>query len=259
MRHIHRALLAAAHPCTALTTTPRRRRHTPCKGTKLTSDYVEASSAASPTLRASSSSSWNIVRQQRWRKPPSTPRPTAASTPARSAPAAGRSRGPELATPARPVGRRRPLRKDGRVRGGALSNGRRQGRARGRGDAQGDGLGDGLPPRRDGELLQLDKCGLDAQYELVVSADVLFGDLKGVLSALAAKTAPGGDLIFTVETLSEETGGGSSRPSRARPPGLRRGVATSLGLEAGRRSDSTAHGERPAGPQHAPSLPGPTR
>ena len=38
-----------------------------------------------------------------------------------------------------------------------------------------------------GNLLQLDKCGLDAQYELVVSADVLcyFGDLKGVLSALA--------------------------------------------------------------------------
>ena len=51
----------------------------------------------------------------------------------------------------------------------------------------------------------LDDCGLDAQYELVVSADVLcyFGDLKGVLSALAAKTAPGGDLIFTVETCVE--------------------------------------------------------
>ena len=54
-----------------------------------------------------------------------------------------------------------------------------------------------------GNLLQLDKCGLDAQYELVVSADVLcyFGDLRDVLGALAAKTAPGGDLIFTVETL----------------------------------------------------------
>ena len=46
-----------------------------------------------------------------------------------------------------------------------------------------------------GNLLQLDKCGLDAQYELVVSADVLcyFGDLK----------APGGVLIFTVETCVE--------------------------------------------------------
>ena len=56
-----------------------------------------------------------------------------------------------------------------------------------------------------GNLLELDDCVLDAQYELVVSADVLcyFGDLKGVLSALAAKTAPGGDLIFTVETLNE--------------------------------------------------------
>ena len=56
-----------------------------------------------------------------------------------------------------------------------------------------------------GNLLELDDCVLDAQYELVVSADVLcyFGDLRDVLGALAAKTAPGGDLIFTVETLNE--------------------------------------------------------
>ena len=57
-------------------------------------------------------------------------------------------------------------------------------------------LGDGLPPRRDGQpAAARDDCELDAQYELVVSADVLcyFGDLRDVLGALAAKTAPGGD------------------------------------------------------------------
>ena len=86
-----------------------------------------------------------------------------------------------------------------------------------------------------GNLLQLDKCGLDAQYELVVSADVLcyFGDLKGVLSALAAKTAPGGDLIFTVETLPE----GEWRwvlqaiERYAHHPDYVRDVATAIGLE----------------------------
>ena len=86
-----------------------------------------------------------------------------------------------------------------------------------------------------GNLLQLDKCGLDAQYELVVSADVLcyFGDLKGVLSALAAKTAPGGDLIFTVETLNE----GDWRwvlqaiERYAHHPDYVRDVATAIGLE----------------------------
>ena len=43
MRHIHRALLALqlTHAL-ILTAAPRRRRHTPCKGTKLTSDYVES-------------------------------------------------------------------------------------------------------------------------------------------------------------------------------------------------------------------------
>ena len=111
-----------------------------------------------------------------------------------------------------------------------------------------------------GNLLQLDKCGLDAQYELVVSADVLcyFGDLKGVLSALAAKTAPGGDLIFTVETLQK----GDWRwvlqaIERLRaPPGLRaerRGDIDRAGA-ARRRAVPAAHGERPAGPRHAPRL-----
>lgn len=42
-------------------------------------------------------------------------------------------------------------------------------------------------------------------FELVISADVLcyFGEMEGVLKALAKKTAPGGDLIFTCETMTE--------------------------------------------------------
>ena len=86
-----------------------------------------------------------------------------------------------------------------------------------------------------GNLLQLDRCGLDAQYELVVSADVLcyFGALDDVLAALAAKTAPGGDLIFTVETLPE----GDWRwvlqaiERYAHHPDYVRDVATAIGLE----------------------------
>ena len=42
MRHIHRALLVLQLTHALIPTAPRRRRHTPCKGTKLTSDYVES-------------------------------------------------------------------------------------------------------------------------------------------------------------------------------------------------------------------------
>ena len=43
MRHSHRALLVLQLTHALIpTTTRRRRRHTPCKGTKLTSDYVES-------------------------------------------------------------------------------------------------------------------------------------------------------------------------------------------------------------------------
>lgn len=86
-----------------------------------------------------------------------------------------------------------------------------------------------------GNLLKLDECSLDAQYKLVVSADVLcyFGALDEVLTALAAKTAPGGDLIFTVETLNEGDWRWvlQSIERYAHHPDYVRDVATALGLE----------------------------
>jgi predicted TPR repeat methyltransferase len=86
-----------------------------------------------------------------------------------------------------------------------------------------------------GNLLKLDDCDLDKKYELVVLADVLcyFGDLSDVLEALAKKTAPGGDLIFTVETLNEGDWRWvlQSIERYAHHPDYVRDVATALGLE----------------------------
>eukprot|EP00566_Odontella_aurita_P026626 CAMPEP_0113558554 /NCGR_PEP_ID=MMETSP0015_2-20120614/18411_1 /TAXON_ID=2838 /ORGANISM="Odontella" /LENGTH=177 /DNA_ID=CAMNT_0000460103 /DNA_START=450 /DNA_END=983 /DNA_ORIENTATION=- /assembly_acc=CAM_ASM_000160 len=46
---------------------------------------------------------------------------------------------------------------------------------------------------------------LPSSFDLVVSADVLcyFGDLKDVIQAFSQKMAPGGDLIFSCETMGE--------------------------------------------------------
>ena len=78
---------------------------------------------------------------------------------------------------------------------------------RGRGDAQGDGLGAVYRRVETGNLLQLDNCVLDAQYGLVVSADVLcyFGDLRDVLRAWPQRRRRGRH-IFTVETLNAASG-----------------------------------------------------
>jgi len=68
----------------------------------------------------------------------------------------------------------------------------------------------GWPPVYDdmfvGNLLDLDALPrLAPTYDLIASADVLcyFGALEDVLGSLAARLAPGGDLIFSVETLRE--------------------------------------------------------
>ena len=78
-----------------------------------------------------------------------------------------------------------------------------------------------------GDLLHLDDALPPRTYDLVVSADVLcyFGPLDEVLECLAERTAPGGDLIFSVETLLE----GDT------PRGRRRGMVpprTGAGLTA---------------------------
>lgn len=58
-----------------------------------------------------------------------------------------------------------------------------------------------------GNLLDLSSVdGLpEGAFDLVVAADVLcyFGDLEPVVAGLAARLAPGGDLVFSVETLPE--------------------------------------------------------
>lgn len=92
-----------------------------------------------------------------------------------------------------------------------------------------------------GNLLQLDALPLAKTFDLVVAADVLcyFGDLEAVLAALSERTAPGGDLIFSVETLPEGEWSWvlQCQERYAHHPDYVERVARSVGLEAlGRES-----------------------
>ena len=211
MRHIHRALLAlqATHALIP-TTTRRRRRHTPCKGTKLTSDYVESLfdgfadtfegvlveqlEYCAPAKVAEAAINATAHRGTKYASALDAGCGTGlAGLELRDAAVRGPLDGVDLSAKMAEYAAELCLTDDGAVE---------------RADAvtlKATGWETIYRRVETGNLLQLDKCGLDAQYELVVSADVLcyFGDLRDVLGALAAKTAPGGDLIFTVETCVE--------------------------------------------------------
>jgi predicted TPR repeat methyltransferase len=209
MRHIHRALLAiqlthALH----LTPAPRRRRRTRCKESKLTSDYVESLfDGFADTFEGV------LVEQLEYCAPQKVAEAALNATAHRGkyASALDAGCGTGLAGLELRDAVRGPL--DGVDLSAKMAEYAAElcttddGKVERADAATRKATGWETVYRRveTGNLLQLDKCGLDAQYELVVSADVLcyFGDLRDVLGALAAKTAPGGDLIFTVETCVE--------------------------------------------------------
>ena len=235
------ALLLALHLTDALHLTPapgRRRRHTPCKGTKLTSDYVESLfDGFADTFEGV------LVEQLEYCAPQKVAEAAINATAHRGKYASALDAG--CGTGLAGLELRDAV--QGALDGVDLSSKMAEYAAElcltddgafERADAATrKAVGWETIYRRveTGNLLQLDKCGLDAQYELVVSADVLcyFGDLRDVLGALAAKTAPGGDLIFTVETLPE----GEWRwvlqaiERYAHHPDYVRDVATAIGLE----------------------------
>ena len=217
-----------------------RRRHTPCKGTKLTSDYVESLfdgfadtfegvlveqlEYCAPAKVAEAAINATALRGKKYASALDAGCGTGlAGLELRDAAVRGPLDGVDLSAKMAEYAAELCLTDDGAFE---------------RADAatrKATGWGTVYRRVETGNLLQLDKCGLDAQYELVVSADVLcyFGDLRDVLGALAAKTAPGGDLIFTVETLPE----GEWRwvlqaiERYAHHPDYVRDVATAIGLE----------------------------
>mmetsp|Transcript_39731 Transcript_39731/g.48393 ORF Transcript_39731/g.48393 Transcript_39731/m.48393 type:complete len:243 (+) Transcript_39731:213-941(+) len=80
-----------------------------------------------------------------------------------------------------------------------------------------------------------DMTVLPHSFDLVVSADVLcyFGDLGAVLDAFARRLAPGGDLIFSTETIKEGDYNWIMLPSEryAHEPGYVARIASGVGLE----------------------------
>ena len=241
MRHIHRALLAIQLTHALIpTTAPRRRRCTRCKGTKLTSDYVESLfdgfadtfegvlveqlEYCAPAKVAEAAINATAHRGKKYASALDAGCGTGlAGLELRDAAVRGPLDGVDLSAKMAEYAAELCTTDDGKVE---------------RADAatrKATGWETVYRRVETGNLLQLDDCFLDKQYELVVSADVLcyFGDLRDVLGALAAKTAPGGDLIFTVETLSE----GDWRwvlqaiERYAHHPDYVRDVATSIGLE----------------------------
>ena len=212
MRNIHSALLALqiTHALQLTRAPSPRRRHTPCKGTKLTSDYVESLfdgfadtfegvlveqlEYCAPQKVAEAAINATALRGKKYASALDAGCGTGlAGLELRDAAVRGPLDGVDLSSKMAEYAAELCTTEDGKVE---------------RADAatrKATGWETVYRRVETGNLLQLDKCGLDAQYELVVSADVLcyFGDLRDVLGALAAKTAPGGDLIFTVETCVE--------------------------------------------------------